>query len=442
MQIPRGYRNFNPGNIEDGPFARSLPGYAGGDGRFARFNSYEDGANAADQLLQTYGRKGINTIDGVINRWAPPSDNNPTSAYSNHVATAMGFAPNQPFDMNDPEKRSALAQAMFAFENGGPRPSPEAMAMKASAGNVSLGGEKTKQGPESLKADVTPSAAPFAMPAASGSGESDQWSRISRSLVGAGAALQSATNPEGAAAMARLYAQMGEGDGSFGLHFEPTTGQVFRLNKKTGEITAQQGLKPKMETEWDKLDTKMWHERNSQIGDSANKARERLNTLAEARKAVENPAVYQGFGGEAWLGVKKAFSALTGKPIDGVSESEVFDTIAKTGALDLRNPLNGGGMPGALSNSDRDYLAKSNYGLGTSREGNLKIIEHNEKLAKRAIEYDQWRQEYMATKGRLDNGFVKFAQAKADASPLFSNETAALGKAPDGSALKKKYGLE
>jgi len=32
-QLPRGLRNNNPGNIEDGALAKSLPGYAGSDGR-------------------------------------------------------------------------------------------------------------------------------------------------------------------------------------------------------------------------------------------------------------------------------------------------------------------------------------------------------------------------------------------------------------------------
>jgi hypothetical protein len=47
----RGERNFNPGNIEDGDFARSLPGYAGSDGRFAKFESMDHGYNAIESLL-------------------------------------------------------------------------------------------------------------------------------------------------------------------------------------------------------------------------------------------------------------------------------------------------------------------------------------------------------------------------------------------------------
>lgn len=114
----RGMRNNNPGNIEDGPFAKGLPGYAGTDGRFAKFASAEHGMGAIDSLLQNYGRQGINTVGGVINRWAPPSDNNPTSTYAATVARALGTDPNTPVDLNDPAIRQKIALGIGKFENG------------------------------------------------------------------------------------------------------------------------------------------------------------------------------------------------------------------------------------------------------------------------------------------------------------------------------------
>jgi hypothetical protein len=116
---PRGLRNNNPGNIEDGPFARSLPGYKGSDGRFAIFDTPEAGQAAQVRLLQSYGSRGINTVQGIINRWAPPSDNNPTPTYVNFVAQQVGVSPDQPLDMNDPATLQKVASAITAFENGG-----------------------------------------------------------------------------------------------------------------------------------------------------------------------------------------------------------------------------------------------------------------------------------------------------------------------------------
>ena len=62
----RSVRNNNPGNIEDGRFARSQPGYAGGDGRFARFNSPQDGQNAQVTLLRRYLNRGQVTVRSII----------------------------------------------------------------------------------------------------------------------------------------------------------------------------------------------------------------------------------------------------------------------------------------------------------------------------------------------------------------------------------------
>jgi hypothetical protein len=105
MFAPRGIRNNNFGNIEDGPFARGLPGYVGGDGRFAQFDSPDNGMNAMTTLLGSYGRKGINSINGVINRWAPSSDGNNVSAYAQHVSQVAGVDPNAPIDLSDPATR-------------------------------------------------------------------------------------------------------------------------------------------------------------------------------------------------------------------------------------------------------------------------------------------------------------------------------------------------
>lgn len=116
---PRGIRNNNPGNIEDGSFARSIPGYKGTDGRFAVYDSPEAGNAAHATLLGSYGRKGLNTVEGVVGRWAPPSENN-TGAYAKFVAQRLGVDPRAPLDMNDPKVLSSMAAAMGEHENGQP----------------------------------------------------------------------------------------------------------------------------------------------------------------------------------------------------------------------------------------------------------------------------------------------------------------------------------
>ncbi len=155
---PRGYRNNNPLNIEAGDFSQSQPGYSGSDGRFAQFNSMDQGTGAADKLLQVYGGKGINTVGGIVNRWAPPTDNNPTDAYAATVAKSVGVDPNAPIDLKDPSMRQKIIAAMAQFENGKPMPAAAQPTQVAQAAP-----QAAQQAPA-----AAPAAAPGAAPAQSG----------------------------------------------------------------------------------------------------------------------------------------------------------------------------------------------------------------------------------------------------------------------------------
>lgn len=119
---PRGIRNNNPGNIEDGPFARSIPGYSGSDGRFAKYDTPEAGQGAIESLLQSYGKRGFNTPAAIIGRWAPASDGNPVGNYARYVAEGTGTGLTDQLDMNNPEVRRTVAQRIIQFENGRRQP--------------------------------------------------------------------------------------------------------------------------------------------------------------------------------------------------------------------------------------------------------------------------------------------------------------------------------
>jgi hypothetical protein len=115
---PRGIRNNNALNIEDGDFARSQPGYAGTDGRFAKFATPDQGTAAANNLLDTYQQKhGLNTVAGIVGRWAPATDGNDVSSYAADVSRRLGIDPNAPLT---PQQRPALIAAMGQHENGQP----------------------------------------------------------------------------------------------------------------------------------------------------------------------------------------------------------------------------------------------------------------------------------------------------------------------------------
>ena len=118
-KLPRGARNNNPGNIKHG---NDWQGESKGtDLTFETFKSPEYGVRATAKLLRNYQRvHGLNTVRGIINRWAPSGvDNNSTSNYINSVAGWVGVDPDTKMDLNNAATLSALTAAMARYENGG-----------------------------------------------------------------------------------------------------------------------------------------------------------------------------------------------------------------------------------------------------------------------------------------------------------------------------------
>ena len=176
---PRGIRNNNPLNIEAGSFTQGQPGFAGSDGRFAKFGSPEQGISAANALLDTYQNKhGLNTVRGIINRWAPSAEAaNDTGGYVASVAGRLGIDPDQPLT---PEQRPALIQAMSQFENGKPGGGIGAI---ASALNGAPSGAPTSAPPAAAPPAAAPVAAALNAPAGPAPGPStDARARVAAML--------------------------------------------------------------------------------------------------------------------------------------------------------------------------------------------------------------------------------------------------------------------
>lgn len=111
----RNWRNNNPGNIEYGDFAKKQ-GAIGTDGRFAIFPTFEMGEKAQETLLFEGKNYKDKTIAQAISRYAPASDNNPTSAYINTVSSAVGVPPNTPLSSLTPDQRKILVKTMHEVE--------------------------------------------------------------------------------------------------------------------------------------------------------------------------------------------------------------------------------------------------------------------------------------------------------------------------------------
>ncbi len=111
---PRGIRNNNPLNLGYSPDQ----GATGSDGRFGTFKSMQEGVAAADrQLLKYQDRDHINTLSGILAKWAPGSEND-TGAYVNDVAKQIGVDPNAPINLHDRAMMAAMNEAMARHETG------------------------------------------------------------------------------------------------------------------------------------------------------------------------------------------------------------------------------------------------------------------------------------------------------------------------------------
>lgn len=103
---PIGLRNNNPGNLRASPTS------------FQQFETPEAGLTAAAKNLQAYSTKhGLNTIRGIIGRWAPSSENN-TPAYVDAVVKQTGHGADDPLDMKDADTLTGLLDAITTHENG------------------------------------------------------------------------------------------------------------------------------------------------------------------------------------------------------------------------------------------------------------------------------------------------------------------------------------
>lgn len=114
---------------------------------------------------------------------------------------------------------------------------------------------------------------------------------------------------------------------------------------------------------------------------------------------------------------------------------QAAEALSNEVALQLRNPSGGAGMPGALSDKDREFLASMTPGLGKTPEGNKLIIETAKKLAKREMEVAKIARDYRIKNGRVDEGFYQELANFSNANPLFSPSTSA----PNLAANIRKY---
>lgn len=114
----RGLRNNNPGNIDyNGTNWQGLDDPMH-DGRFCRFKTPTYGIRAlARVLIAYYDKHGLNTVERIINRWAPPVEND-TESYIVMVCKTTGFSRAEKLNLHRFEHLEPIVKAIIKHENG------------------------------------------------------------------------------------------------------------------------------------------------------------------------------------------------------------------------------------------------------------------------------------------------------------------------------------
>lgn len=132
-----------------------------------------------------------------------------------------------------------------------------------------------------------------------------------------------------------------------------------------------------------------------------------------------------------------AYAESAGFKIDkNLGNKQAAQALANEMALELRNPAGGAGMPGALSDSDRNFLTSMTPGLSTSPEGRKQITETMQKMAKRDQEVAKLARDYRTKNGSIDEGFYNQMRAYSDSHPLFSKTESTPDAIPAGAVRR------
>lgn len=125
----RGLRNNNPGNIKETGTSWKGQIKPSTDPPFAQFENLIWGTRAMIILIKrTYRNLGFNTIEKIINRYAPEIEN-PTGNYIRYVSQKTGINPGAVLSTEVDYKK--VIQAMANFENGTTNAIPDDTYFKA-----------------------------------------------------------------------------------------------------------------------------------------------------------------------------------------------------------------------------------------------------------------------------------------------------------------------
>lgn len=120
------------------------------------------------------------------------------------------------------------------------------------------------------------------------------------------------------------------------------------------------------------------------------------------------------------MGLAQAFNSAGFKVDSKLPNKEAAEALSGEIALDLRSTASGGGMPGAMSDADREFLKGMTPALGQTAEGRKTIIESKVKVMQRENKVADLARQYKKKYGQLDEDFFSQLSEWSARNPLFA----------------------
>lgn len=115
--MTRGISNNNPTNIRQSGNIWYGMAVTQSDHDYVQFQSPELGLRAACKILLSYAGRGLDTVQSIIDEWAPPIENDST-AYVEDACQRTGYTATAHLDMKSPEVLENLLKSIVWHENG------------------------------------------------------------------------------------------------------------------------------------------------------------------------------------------------------------------------------------------------------------------------------------------------------------------------------------
>ena len=162
--------------------------------------------------------------------------------------------------------------------------------------------------------------------------------------------------------------------------------------------------------------------RYTEIQDAGFSANQKINKVSRLGGLLENlntgklqPAGYE----------IAAYAKSIGIPVsEKLDNAQAAKAVANEVALELRNPSGGAGMPGAMSDADREYLRSMIAGLDKTPGANKALIDGAQKIAERDRDVAKLAREYKRENGKFDEGFFDRLDRFSKENPLFKGSPA------------------